>query len=196
VADQLERLGEFSEQGRGVPVTLSRPGGALPFSPLVRQAYAPAPRARIGWAQGVIRVADVTIDAPCAVAPDETLSRVAACLRDDEAGFVPIVSGRRFVGVVWLDDLLAAVADGRNLPDVRSLVSAQIPTCAPESVLVDAVRQMIACWLRRIPVVGDGGELVGVLALATAAQAGERDPAVRDVLEAANTPALFARRWK
>ena len=196
MADRFERIAEFSEAGRGVPVTLSRPGPALPFSPLVRSAYAPTPRARLGWAQGIIPVSEVVLDRPCAVAPTATPAHAAACLRDDEAGFVPVVEAGRFAGVIWLDSLLAAVADGRVLPDVRSLISAQIPTCAPQSALVDAVRQMIVTWLRRIPVVGDGDELLGVLSLAAAVQAAERDPSVRDLLDAAVTAALFAHRWK
>jgi CBS domain-containing protein len=195
VADPIDRIGEFSEQGRGVPISLSRPGGALPFSPLVRQAYAPTPIARIGWAQGLIRCGEVPLEPAGAIDPQALISSVARLLAE-RGGFVPVVERGRFVGVVYVDDLLEAVAGKLDSPTVAKLVSPQIPTCSPQSALVDAVRAMLACYLLRIPVVGDRGALVGLLSLSAAAAAGERDPAVRDVLEASLTPSLFARPWR
>ncbi len=56
MASGIGDVGRFSEAGRGLPIALSRPQGALPYSPIVRQAYAPQPRARLGWGQGVITV--------------------------------------------------------------------------------------------------------------------------------------------
>jgi CBS domain-containing protein len=195
--DQLGRIGEFSEQGRGLPIALSRPGAALPFSPLVAQAYAPSPRARLGWGQGEIAVADVAIEPARALAPDDPPARAAAQLRDNEAGWVAVARNDRFVGVIYMEELLRVLADRRVPPTVERMITAQIPTCAPRGALVDAVRQMIACYLRSIPVVGEDGGFAGRLTLAAAARAGERDPSVRDVLEsAAQSPALFARRWR
>jgi CBS-domain-containing membrane protein len=194
--DPIDRIGEFSEAGRGLPIAESRPAGALPFSPIVRQAYAPAPLARLGWAQGLIRVDEVRLEPARALAPDATLGDAARRLADDDAGFVAVADGERFEGVIFVDDVLRAVADDLAPRTVERLVTAQIPTCAPQSALVDAVRTMLACYLARIPVVGDRGALLGVLTLSAALQAGDdRDPAVRDALEAAIAPSLFARRW-
>jgi CBS domain-containing protein len=197
MADDLSRMEAINESGRGLPVQLSRPGGALPFSPLGRQAYAPTVLARLGWGQGVIAVADVALDDPTGVLPDDSPSVAASRLLDEDSGFVAVLDGVTLVGVVWADALLRGVADGRLPPTVRPLVSLQIPTCAPTSELVDAVRQMMATFLRRIPVVGDAGELIGFLTMASAAQAADRDPAVRDVFESVSlASSLYARRWR
>jgi CBS domain-containing protein len=197
VADDINKLDAFSEQGRGLPVELSRPAPALPFTPVGRQAYAPSPRARLGWAQGVLLVGDARLEPPHAVTPGAPLGAVARCMGTDDSDYVPVIGDGRFLGVIFIDDLLRCVADGLNPPDVHKLISSQIPTCSPRSELVDAVRQMVACWLRRIPVVGDDGALGGMLTLAGAMHAAERDPAVRDVLEdACRHPAFFARRWR
>jgi CBS domain-containing protein len=191
----IEDIGKFSESGRGVPVALSRPQGALPYSPLVRHAYAPHPKARLGWGQGTITVADVALEpATCAMSPSDSLKMAAQKLLADEAGFVPVCEDGRFVGAVWVDDVIRCVADDRTPPNLAKVVSTQIPTCAPYSALVDAVRQMAACHLRKIPVVGDAGELLGLLTLSEAAAAAMRDPAVAEVLERfAASPSLFAR---
>jgi CBS domain-containing protein len=190
--DDLLEIGAFAESGRGLPISLSRPGGALPFSPLVQQAYAPTPRARIGWAAGLIEVHEVPLDDPTGVAPSDSPRIAARRLLEEEAGWIAVLDGPRFAGVILADAILNCVAADRFPPESRSLVSSQIPTCAPRSALVDAVREMLATWLRRIPVVGDDGNLVGILTLAAAEQAGARDPAVRDLFESVS-PAIFAR---
>ena len=196
MANPLDRIGDFSEQGRGVPVSASRPGGALPFSPLVRQAYAPAPRARLGWQAGLISVGDVPLDPPHGASVEATLAEVARRMLEDESDLVPVVDGGRFLGVLYIDEVLKLVAGNQSPAGLRKHLSSQIPTCSPRSALVDAVRQMVACYIRRIPVVGDDGSLVGMLTLAAAAAAAERDPAVRDLLESCNAPSFFARRWR
>jgi hypothetical protein len=194
----INDIGRFSESGRGLPLALSRPQGALPYSPLVRQAYAPQPRARLGWGQGLITVGDVTLEpASCALGPDDSLRAAAKLMLRDEAGFAPVCRDGQFLGVVFAEAVLQAVADDRTPPNLAKVLSTQIPTCRRESALVDAVRQMIACFLRKIPVVGDAGELVGLLTLCEAGAAAARDPAVGEVLERfAGSPSLFARRMR
>ncbi len=191
-------IGNFSESGRGVPIALSRPQGALPYSPIVRQAYAPQPIARLGWGQGVITVADVALEPPgCALAPGDSLSAAARRMLDEETDFVPVCADGRFVGVVFVEAVLQSVADDRIPPTLAEVLTEQIPTCAPRSALVDAVRRMIACYLRKIPVVGDAGELLGLLTLSEAGAAAARDPAVGELIERfAGSPSLFARRMR
>jgi CBS domain-containing protein len=197
MAERIEDVGRFSESGRGVPVALSRPSPALPFSPLVRQAYAPMPRARLGWGQGVILVRDVALEPVAALDPDAPLCQAAQMMLDDESGFVPVCTDGRLVGVIYLENVLQCVADDRTPPNVGAVMSTQIPTCTQQSVLVDAVRQMIRCYLRKIPVVGDAGELLGLLTLCEASAAAARDPAVGDVLERfAVSASALARRMR
>ena len=193
----ISDIGQFSESGRGLPIALSRPGGALPYSPIVRQAYAAQPHARLGWGQGVVSVADVTLEPPDALAPTDSLRDAARRMLREEAGFAPICADGRFLGAVFVDAVLECVADDRTPPNLASVLTTQIPTCAPYSALVDAVRQMISCYVRKIPVVGDAGELVGLLTLSEAGAAAARDPAVADVFERfASSPSLFARRMR
>lgn len=191
----IDDLGKFSEGGRGVPIQLSRPGPALPMSPLVRQAYAALPRAHLGWAQGLISVADVMLEAPSPLSASDTVQAAAKQMLTNEVDWVAICDGRRFVGAVFVEAILHCVADDRTPPSLAKVLTSQIPTCGPHSLLVDAVRQMIACHLRKIPVIGDAGELLGLLTLSEADAAAVRDPAVAEVIERyAASPSLFARR--
>jgi CBS domain-containing protein len=196
----IGELGEFSEQGRGVPVQATRPGAALPFSPMVRQSFAPLARARIGWGQGVIDCSEVTLDRATALSPESSLAEAAERFRAHEEGFIPVVQRQdeRFVGVVWLFDFLRTLAaDAAGRPKtIESIISPQIPTCTLKSTLVDALRQMTACYLRRLPVLDEHGRLLGLVSIPLVSAAADRDPAVRDVLEGlALSPSLFARPW-
>ena len=179
-------------------MSLSRPQGALPYSPLVRQAYAPSPRARLGWGQGVITVGDVVLEPPnCSLTPTDSIQDAARRLMAESASFVAVCDNGRFVGVVFDDAVLACVADNRTPPNLAEIVTTQIPTCALTSALVDAVREMISCHVRRIPVVGGSNELLGLLSMSEAGAAAARDPAVAEVLERfAVSPSRFARRMR
>jgi CBS-domain-containing membrane protein len=195
---RVEALGEFSEQGRGVPVQATRPGAALPFSPLVRQAFAPLRRARVGWGQGLLYCADVALDREEPFSVESSLIEAAERFQKEAQGFFPVVRDKRFAGVLWLLDLLHAltVDPERRAQNIQSILSTIIPTCTPKSPLVDALRQMAACYLRRLPVLDDEGRFLGLISLPIVCAAADRDPAVRDVLEGlALSSSLFARPW-
>ena len=137
--------------------------------------------ARLGWGQGLITVADVALEPASLRARPRRLAAATPrkqMLRD-EAGFVPVCDHGRLLGVVYVEALLQCVADDRTFPNVAKVLSTQIPTCERKSALVDAVRQMIACYLRKIPVVGDAGELLGLLTLSEAAAAARARPGRR-----------------
>src|SRR5439155_25337431 len=98
--DRWSGSGGFSEGGRGVPLALSRPGGALPFSPLTRQAIAMHPLTRLGWGSGVVQVAEVQVEPAHALQPWSSLAAAATYLMREESDFVPICDDEeRFLGV-------------------------------------------------------------------------------------------------
>jgi CBS-domain-containing membrane protein len=139
----------------------------------------------------------VAIESADPLSPLDSLASVAKRMLRDESGFVCVCDQACFRGVVYIESVLDSLAADRHPPDVRKLVSEQIPTCMPTSALVDAVQQMVACYLRKIPVIARDGALIGLLSLAEASAAAERDPAVGEVIERLATfPSFFARRWR
>ncbi len=170
---------------------------ALPDDPLSRHAVGTHPRARVGFTEGTLAVADVALEPPDAVQLAAPLDALALRMRNAASGVLPVtdVSGV-LLGAVYLDDLLRAVAEQRPA-GARELMSALVPACRPESTLLDALREMLTCYLRRLPVVDGEGRLLGQLPLAEAVAAADRDPAIRDLLSSvAHSPSLWARRWR
>ena len=113
-----------------------------------------------------MRVHDVMTPDPAFCTPDCTAQEVALLMKGHDCGSIPIVNdrqSRRLVGTVTDRDLaVRGIAAGKG-PDtpVRELMTERPVTCGPEDE-VEIVREvMVAQQVRRVPVVGENGLLVG-----------------------------------
>jgi CBS-domain-containing membrane protein len=118
------------------------------------------------------------------VLPDERLSTAVRLMWDRDLGALPVVqaSDRRPIGMVTDRDIcVAAWSRGRALDDllVSDAMSSRILTCSHTSSLATAESLMRANKVRRLPVVDDAGQIVGMLALADLAQSAGK-PMFRD----------------
>jgi CBS domain-containing protein len=110
--------------------------------------------------------------------PDASGADLARIMWDRDVGCVPIVdSDRRPIGMVTDRDLcMAAYTRGQPLHDIvaSSVMSSSLRSCRPTDSLVEAERLMAAAAVRRLPVVGDEGRIVGVVSLGDIARARSR----------------------
>jgi len=98
------------------------------------------------------------------VAPTADACTVAERLHATEAGSLVVCESGRPVGIVTDSDVVDLVATGRD-PDatlVRSFMSTDLLTIAPEATVEAAARLLEENDIRRLPVV-DGEELVGIV---------------------------------
>ncbi len=132
---------------------------------------------------------------PACTTPEATAQEVAALMRDNDAGSIPVVENqqnRKIVGTVTDRDLaIRGLAEGRG-PEtpVRELMTEQPITCIADDE-VETVREvMIQQKVRRVPVVDQDGRIVGIVAQADLAledgAATERD--VGRIVEAISEP--------
>jgi CBS domain-containing protein len=121
-------------------------------------------------------IRDVMTSNPCTIDANESVAYAAKMMREEDVGLAPIVQGDRLIGMLTDRDIATRVAaEGRN-PDqvkVRDVASTQLVTIAPQQELDDALRMMAKHQVRRLPVVGEDGRLVGVVAQADIARAGD-----------------------
>jgi CBS domain-containing protein len=113
----------------------------------------------------------MTKDPSCCV-PSDSAQHAASIMRDEHAGIVPIVDdpqSRKIVGVVTDRDLcMNVVAEGRDphAVTVEQCMTSKVVTCSPNDSVERATELMRENQIRRIPVVNEGRELQGIVALA------------------------------
>jgi CBS domain-containing protein len=108
---------------------------------------------------------------PCAIETDKSVAYAAKMMRYEDVGLAPIVEGDRLVGTLTDRDIaVRVVAEGRD-PEtkVSEIMSTDLITIDPQQDLDEALRLMARNQLRRLPVVEEGGKLVGVVAQADVA---------------------------
>jgi CBS domain-containing protein len=194
--DFTHREREPAERGR--LTSEDRPGAALPMNARRLESYA-SPHARATWYEGILTCGEIDLEPPDGIAPDATLLAAARKLAGAQSSFLPVWQEERPRGALYVEDLLNAIADGRDAARTRvaEVASTLVPTVGRQTLLVDAVRLMIGAFLRRIPVLADDERIGGFVTLAEAAALADRDPAVRDALgQMALSPSLWARRFR
>jgi len=119
----------------------------------------------------------MTKDPSCCV-PSDSAVRAAKIMRDERAGIVPIIENeqsQRIIGVVTDRDLcMNVVAEGRDpaTVTVQECMTTKVVTCSPDDSIEKVTELMRENQIRRVPVVNDGGELQGIVALADVVERG------------------------
>lgn len=137
-----------------------------------------------------MQVGDVMTPNPQTVRPGDTLQRAAQAMDDLNVGVLPVCEGDQLLGMLTDRDIVvrstSAGQDPRTakVSDAMTGEARSLPTDAP---VLEAIRMMKEHQLRRVPVVDQGGRLVGIVSLGDLADAGT--PEAGDALEAISTPA-------
>jgi CBS domain-containing protein len=115
-----------------------------------------------------MRAKDLMTPLPRTCAPDTNLAAAAEIMLAADCGLLPIVDEGKLVGVVTDRDLYIALAT-RNTRAAELTVGevAQRPvyTCTPEDEVHAVLATMRAHRVRRVPVEGFGGTVLGVISL-------------------------------
>lgn len=109
--------------------------------------------------------------------PDDTIGSVAQLMADQDFGCLPVSDSDRLVGIITDRDIVTrAVASGRTAEQtVRDVMTAPARCCKENDSLDTVARSMGDQQLRRMPIVDEGGMLVGIVSLADIAKHGEAE---------------------
>jgi CBS domain-containing protein len=107
-------------------------------------------------------------------APGDSLRTVAALMKDEDAGFIPVCDGDSVVGVITDRDIVVRyLATGRDSAadePAERYMSREVVTVQPDAELEEAAQIMERREIRRLPVM-EGGKLVGILSHGNLVQA-------------------------
>jgi CBS domain-containing protein len=118
-------------------------------------------------------IRDLMTSNPSTIEPDKTVADAAKLMRDEDAGLIPIVEGKKLAGTITDRDIaIRVVAEGKDQQSttVRDVMTSRLVTVDPDQDLDEALRLMAKHQVRRLPVVEEDGKLVGIVAQADIAK--------------------------
>ncbi len=113
-------------------------------------------------------IRDVMTPNPECVTEKDSIRDVARIMKEQDTGVVPVVDGRRIIGLITDRDIVVrAVAEGKDISNVRvnELMTKSVRTVREDSTVNDALQLMSGAEVRRVPVVNSNDELVGIVSL-------------------------------
>jgi CBS domain-containing protein len=115
-----------------------------------------------------MKVKDIMTPEPRVCAPDTNLAAAAALMLDGDCGILPVVDNGKLVGVATDRDMFIALATRNRLASrmtVGEVVQSPAITCGPEDDVHAALATMKQHLIRRLPVEGFGGTVLGIISM-------------------------------
>jgi CBS domain-containing protein len=107
-------------------------------------------------------------------------------MADQDTGVVPVVNGRKVVGLITDRDIVVRlVAAGKDpaSANVRDAMTSSVRSVRDDSSVDDALKLMSNAQIRRVPVVNESDELVGIVSVRDIATETNRDSKVGQAIE-------------
>ena len=115
-----------------------------------------------------MKVKDIMTGEPRSCAPETNLAEAAALMLDGDCGILPVVADGKLVGVVTDRDMYIALATRNKRASeltVRDVVQTPVYTCGPDDDVQAALETMKRHCVRRLPVEGFGGSIMGIVSM-------------------------------
>lgn len=115
-----------------------------------------------------MKVKDIMTSDPRTCAPETSAAAAARLMWEGDCGVLPVMDGGRLVGVVTDRDLYIALATRNQLASdllVGDVATRAVVTCEADDDIHRVLNAMKVHRVRRLPVVGRGGTVVGIVSI-------------------------------
>ena len=112
------------------------------------------------------------------VSPDTAINLIAKKMRDLDVGAIPVAANGELVGMVTDRDITIRCAVGNETMSsikARDVMTSGVIYCRDNEDVEDAVRIMEGKQVRRLPVLNEDMQMVGMVSLGDLSQALPRD---------------------
>ena len=122
-----------------------------------------------------------------------TLRDVATLMKEGDMGSIPVVENGKLVGIVTDRDIVVrAVSEGRDVwTKIGDVMTAEVFSARENDFVFEAIRLMGDKQVRRVPIINEAGELVGIIAMADVALETEDEREIAETLEEISSGAGF-----
>ena len=144
-----------------------------------------------------MRCEEIMTNNPKCCVPSDTVARAAKLMKTGDVGSVPVCdnrTGKKLIGIVTDRDLVVkVVAEGRdpNTTKIQDVMTREPFSCRGGDDIERAFESMSLFQVRRIPVVGDGGELIGIISQGDIATRAGQPHRCADVLSNVSRPSTM-----
>lgn len=131
-------------------------------------------------------IRDVMTPNPECVSEKDSIRDVARIMKDQDTGVVPVVDGKKIIGLITDRDIVVrGLAEGKNLDNMRvnELMTKSIRSVREDASVSEALELMGNAEIRRVPVVNGNNELVGIVSLGDIASQTNQDGRVGQAVE-------------
>ena len=129
-------------------------------------------------------VRDVMTPEPASLHASASVLDAAKLMRDNDIGNVVVLEEERVCGILTDRDIVVRVLREGTDPAgvaIGDICSRELTTISPTASLDDAVRLIREKAIRRLPVVGQAGEVVGIVTIGDLALTRDPNSALADI---------------
>lgn len=119
-----------------------------------------------------MKIQEIMTTSVHSVRPTDSIAEAARSMGEYDVGSLPVVDDRKVIGIVTDRDIAVRAVGGAidSHAQVRRIMTDSVVTCSPDNDVEDALKLMSKEQIRRLPVCKADGELIGMVALADAAE--------------------------
>jgi len=125
------------------------------------------------------------------ISPQDTIQRAAQMMDELNVGAIPVLDGRKLVGMITDRDITVRATAAGRAPDsvhVGEVMSTDVRTCSPDQTVDEVLGQMGDVQIRRVPVIDQGSQqVVGIVSMGDMAT--KHSAGVDRALEEVSSPA-------
>lgn len=139
-----------------------------------------------------MKARDIMTKDPRTVTPESDVREAARIMKDENVGVVPVVESsgsKKLVGLLTDRDIaVRVVGEGKTSARVQEVMSGSPRTVKTDTSVDDVMDLMGKEQVRRVPVVDDRGDLVGIVAQADVVREAKNDKKAERTIEKISEP--------
>ena len=135
-------------------------------------------------------IREVMTSDPVCVSERDSIREVARIMAREDTGVVPVVDGKKIIGMITDRDIVVRlVAEGKDPANahVNEAMTKNVRAVKEDDSINDALNVMSSAQVRRVPVVNDQNEIVGIVSMKDLAESGNQEGKIGKAVENIST---------